>query len=100
MATANYSISIANIFEANARNHFPHGPNRFARHFARRRGIPHTSRCKKHALALPSGRCTKSVAGPRVADTQNLASAMRRHNKYNPPSGRHKDEYRKLLREI
>ena len=28
-------------------NHFPHGPKRFARHCARRRGIPRTSRCKK-----------------------------------------------------
>ena len=33
-----------------ARNHFPHGPNRFARHFARRRGIPRTSRCKTKML--------------------------------------------------
>ena len=34
-------------FFLRAWSHFPHGPKRFARHFARRRGIPRTSRCKK-----------------------------------------------------
>ena len=52
-----------------ARNHFPHGPNRFALHFVRRRGIPRTSRCKKECSCPSIGKCTKSVAGPRVADT-------------------------------
>ena len=49
-----------------ARNLFPHGPNLFALHFVRRRGIPRTSRCKKECSCPSIGKCTKS---PRVADT-------------------------------